>query len=118
MKTKTFKTMHGIIKAYGHNHVSVSKFFSNKGIYCYPYYLKPSKALKEKVAKFFAACTWQRGWREKAEALVNGNCNLDILQYFYVGIEDGKPQVDNSLSGDAYEYCRRAFSRSIKKPQR
>lgn len=113
--TRTYKTEKGYFANCSSHSMRLQDFFSGKQLAGYKgenitLWKIPSKELKEKIADRFIERNFGR--RNKADkeriknALVENRCDLSYLQVFYT---DGS----NGLSGDAYDYCKRMFLRSI-----
>lgn len=114
-RTRIYKTEKGYFKNSLAPYENLQDFFGRT--YCgiskdgnFFLYKVASDELKSKVADIIIARHF--GWRKKSEreliknALMNGMCDLSYLRCFYT---DGS----NSLSGDAYSWCKRKFLRSI-----
>ena len=112
---RIYKTEKGIFRSEYTHYCSIDKFFGDKLFY----YSKPSykqvykvasDELKAKIADRFIARNFKR--KNKAEkemiknALINKQCDLSYFQCFYT-------EGSNSLSGPAYDYCKREFLKSI-----
>lgn len=130
MIKRTYKTLDGFFTALDRRsgmryaNVSAEKFFRGE-IYvgCEKgrdgklrlVYITAAQSLREAVAKDFAAANWKRGREEKAKALASGRGDLSYLQCFLIERHtNGVYYYGTSLSGDAYEYCKRMYSRSIR----
>lgn len=117
MRTRVYKTMKGYLKATGYNYMDARTFFGGKR-YCYnsntSWYAVPSKELRAEVAAAFEKHHWTKSKKCRLEALSNG-CGADFsfLQCFYVTHKKTYGYCyGNSLSGDAYDYCKRMFTKS------
>lgn len=121
MKTKRFKTLKGFQQFVGcnwHNSIPVSKVL-NEEFFIYPYryriilegaaivqfatmvaeYLYKDKEKQEKIRKAIIEHQSDRG---------------EYLQSFYLSLHnDGEFYINNSLSGEAFNYCRRKFLQQI-----
>ena len=113
-----YKTLRGLIKAYGIQ-VRVCDFFDQeRRIYKNGknVRLQPTKELQEKVARAFAeqVYTWKGAKENFFAILMSENCWLDwsLFQCFYVEQRKNKIFISNSLSGEAYDYCIRKFLRN------
>lgn len=113
-----YRTLKGLLKAYGMQ-VTVEKFFDeNQRVYRNGknVRLQPTKELQERVARAFAKQLYKR--KSSAEnfvaRLTSESCLLDwsLFQCFYVELSKGKIRISNSLSGEAHDYCIRKFLRS------
>ena len=113
-----YKTLRGLIKAYGIQ-VRVCDFFDQeRRIYKNGknVRLQPTKELQEKVARAFAEQIYKKKSSKEnfVASLTSGSSWLDwsLFQCFYV--EQGKNgiHISNSLSGEAYNYCIRKFLRN------
>ena len=110
-----YKTLRGLIKAYGIQ-VRVCDFFDQeRRIYKNGknVRLQPTKELQEKVARAFAEQIYKKKSSKEnfVASLTSGSSWLDwsLFQCFYA--EQGKIgiRISNSLSGEAYNYCIRKF---------
>ena len=113
-----YRTLKGLLKAYGMQ-VTVEKFFDeNQRIYRNGknIRLQPTKELQFEVATAFAKQLYKR--KSSSEnfiaRLTSESCLLDwsLFQCFYVELSNGKIRISNSLSGEAHDYCIRKFLRS------
>ena len=113
-----YKTLNGLLKAYG-GQMTVEKFFDrNQRVYRNGknIRLQPTKELQVKVATAFAKQLYKR--KSSSEnfiaSLTSGSSLLDwsLFQCFYVELSKGKIRISNSLSGEAHDYCIRKFLRS------
>lgn len=120
-KVKSYKTLRGMCKALEKRHgniwqITVRDFFEGK-IYSYPYYLRPSKELRDQMAEFFVNQTWRSGRAKKIRAIKeNRGTDYSFFQCFFIEIDRRtyEPErISISLSGDAYDYCKRCFSNRI-----
>lgn len=108
--------MAAYLKAANCRHVSADIFFSGKQI-CntskQPFYAKPSPELRAEYAIAFEKDIWSRTDKDRLNALKNGEgADFSYLQCFYVS--ERKDYFGNSLSGEAYDYCKRMFTKSSK----
>lgn len=117
-RTRTYKTLRGYLNAVGNNYESADKFFGGRSL-CRnangTFYAIPSKELRAEVAKEFEAFHWRKSNKARLEALMEGAyADFSFLQCFYVGKygEDSHLYFGNSLSGEAYDYCKRMFTKS------
>lgn len=116
-KTRTYKTLRGYLKAVGNKYESADKFFGGRSL-CHnancTFYAVPSKELRAEVAKAFEAHHWSKSNKMRLAALSNGaDADFSFLQCFYVGsYGTDEYYFSNSLSGDAYDYCKRMFTKS------
>lgn len=116
MIVKKYKTLKGYLKAVG-GQVTVEFFFNSQ----IPLYrngknirFEPCDELKREVADFFGKTLFKNKDRARncADKLCNGWGDLSYFQCFYINIGKNGLYINNSLSGDAYNYCRREFMRS------
>lgn len=132
MKKRTCKTLRGIVKRYRHRfwNLSVRDILSREGIFNDHYenfgtkkerYVKErlflSEELRRELAEIFAQIVYKSyiARNQCVEFLCQDSIEeLDCFQCFYFHcIENGKPTwVGNSLSGEAYDYCKRKFLRA------
>lgn len=112
---RIYKTEKGYFKNVAPKYCSIEKFFGDEMFY----YSKPkwqrvdkvaSDKLKANIADRFIERNFQRKNKSEKEmiksALINKRCDLSFLQCFCT-------QGSNSLSGSAYNYCKRMFIKSI-----
>lgn len=120
MRTRTYKTMNGLLNACRQNYVNADKFFGGK-FYCYKpnggsWYAKPSDELRAEVAIAFEKRHWTKSNPRRLEALKRGEYYADFsfLQCFYVTEKEPYDYCYGTcLSGEAYDYCRRKFTQSV-----
>lgn len=117
MKTRVYKTMRGYLKASRLDYIEADKFFGGKCL-CSDgdklWYAVPSDELRAEVAVAFEKHHWSKSNAVRLDALKDG-CGADFsfLQCFYVTQKEKYNYCyGNSLSGDAYEYCKRMFTKS------
>lgn len=117
IKTRTYKTMRGYLKATTHDYVDARTFFGGKH-YCYnndtSWYAVPSDELRAEVSAAFEKHHWTKSNPKRLEALKSGyGADFSYLQCFYVTKKEKYNYCyGNSLSGDAYDYCKRMFTKS------
>ena len=116
-KTRVYKTMKGFLKAVGDGYVSADKFFAGKhlcGTSRNLFYAVPSDELRAEVAKAFEKDHWSRSNHARLNALMSGHgADFSFLQCFYVTRKEKYNYCyGTSLSGDAYDYCKRMFTES------
>lgn len=116
-KTRVYKTMKGYLKAAGCDYVRACDFFNGKQLCWTPkfqtFYAKPSNELREQIAELWEKRIWSKSNRTRLNALKDGvSADFSFLQCFYVGVVNGHFYASNSLSGDAYDYCKRMFTKS------
>lgn len=113
---RRFKTLKGLMKSVGKSLVSVEKVLDQRiwfknGHKTETFVLEDS-ALKE-VAEILAD-NWSKGYRkrvvEKVMAKYGDNSYLHCFQI--ESLKDGSFRVGNSLSGEAYDYCKRMWLKS------
>ena len=81
----------------------------NKGLICF----KLSEDAKREAAVLFARETWKDKDRQKEviNALMNRGGQGFLFQCFYISYWQGHLYVSTTLSGEAYESCKRRFLR-------
>lgn len=116
MKTYKFKTLRGLIRA-SSGQLTAENLFSGR------VYLSRgrgwckvvlSEAARLEAAQMFAAyCVASKARRaDMAEALTAGRGDLSLFQCFYFDLYfNSMPQISNSLSGEAFNYCVRQYLR-------
>ena len=111
---RTYKTFESFYRHYN-NQLTIQKFFGERQRYHNGNIIKmelPEAEIK-RIAEIVAKSIYPSIWKERAWALAAGRGDLSYFQCFYIEIYNGKICVSNSLSGDAYDYCKRMYSRSI-----
>lgn len=112
--------MRGYLNAIGHNYESADKFFGGRSV-CRSannketFYAVPSNELRAMVAVEFDKFHWSKSNKARLDALKEGvDADFSMLQCFYVGQYGKEEQMyfGNSLSGEAYDYCKRMFTKS------
>lgn len=113
---RRFKTLKGLMKSVGKSLVSVEKVLDQRiwfknGHKTEAFVLEDS-ALKE-VAEILAD-NWSKGYHKRVvEKVMANEGDNSYLQCFYIeSCNDGSFRVGNSLSGEAYNYCKRMWLKS------
>lgn len=113
---RRFKTLKGFMKSTGKSIVEMDKVLDGRiwfknGHKVEDFWLADS-ALKE-VANLLADC-WSKGYRKRVvEKVMSKHGDNSYLQCFHLETsKDGTFRVGNSLSGDAYDYCKRKWLKS------
>lgn len=116
MQTKNYKTLRGLLSQTGQ--MNIQSFFS--GIFYHKTKGRCNFTLsddeKRKAAVKFAEYILATKSRRKSlvEALINGRGNLNYFRCFYIDYSPkGCLYCSNSLSGEAFEYCKRMYIKSI-----
>ena len=118
MRTRVYKTMRGYLKATKHDYIDARTFFGGKAYCpnCYgkSFYAVPSDELRAEVAVAFEKNHWSKSNESRLEALKSGyGADFSFLQCFFVTKKDKYNYCyGNALSGDAYDYCKRMFTKS------
>lgn len=116
MVTKKYKTLSGLIKAATHQ-IRVYDILNGKmtlnGKYCNVVLEGDALTqLSELLGNYLYAT------KERANAVINAvinrsYCDASFLQCFYLCKGVNGFYISNSLSGEAFNYCRRGFMKSI-----
>lgn len=113
---RRFKTLKGLMKSAGKSLVSVEKVLDQRiwfknGHKTEEFVLEDS-ALKE-VAEILSN-NWSKGYHKRVvEKVMGRHGDNSYLQCFYIeSCNDGSFRVGNSLSGEAYSYCKRMWLKS------
>ena len=112
---KYYKTLNGFMNAVGYNCVSVGRtmegyYQMRNGKY---YLLSLDLPAREKLGEYFAEL-WSKPYRKRVvKAFKEQSGDYSYLLCFYIERYDGKTRIGNSLSGTAYDYCKRAWLKSI-----
>ena len=113
MKTKRFKTLKGFYNFVG-SQITIARLLNGE-FYIYPNRYKVTlegKAL-EQIADIIAKYLYNDKEKQVRirKAVMNHQTDRDeYLQCFYLSqSRDGEFFISNSLSGDAFNYCRRKF---------
>lgn len=115
MKTYNFKTLRGLLRA-ASGQISAASVFSG----CV--YLSRGRGWSSVVlsdrarldaAQLFAAYLVRTPARraDMVQALAAGRGDLSLFRYFYFDLTPSGVHVSNSLSGEAFEYCKRRYLR-------
>lgn len=120
MRTKRFKTLKGFQQFVGcnwHNSIPVSKVLNGE-FYIYPnrYHIYLDGNALEQFATMVAEYLYSD--KEKQEkirkAIMEHQSDKgEYLQSFYLSLHNGEFYINNSLSGEAFNYCRRKFLQQI-----
>ena len=112
---RTYKTLNGFLNAVGKKIVSV--YLSMIG---YPvikdgkrfeFYLEDSA--KEELGEYMAK-EWSKQYHNfVVDAFKESKGDFSYFQCFYIKRYDGPIHIGNSLSGEAYDYCKRMSKKSI-----
>lgn len=116
MKNKKYKTLNGLTKAATYQ-IRVSDILNGKmtvnGKYC-------NVVLEGDALQQFATMlgNYLYTTKERSDVVVNAvinrsYCDASFLQCFYLCKGSKKFYINNSLSGEAFNYCRRNFMKSI-----
>lgn len=117
MKTRKYKTLKGLVMQ--SNQISIEKLFSNDPIVINKKVVRflLSDSAKLDAAKMFANYLLSSSSAKKRliNGLINGYGDLSYFHCFYIGYNKTKKYIylQNSLSGDAFEYCKRMYLRSV-----
>lgn len=115
MKTYKFKTLRGLLRA-ASDQISAASVFSGR------VYLSRGRGLcnvvlsdraRLEAAQLFAAYLVRTPARraDMVAALTAGRGDLSLFQCFYFVLTPSGVHVYNSLSGSAFEYCKRRYLR-------
>lgn len=112
MKTLHYKTLRGLLKQT--SQMSIYKFFSGriyrsgKGECNFTLAESEKRKTAEKFAEYLLSTKKRRA--DLVEALMNGRGELDYFQCFYINYSPKYGvYCDNSLSGEAFDYCKRMY---------
>lgn len=116
---RTFKTLQGFYKSC-YSQVTVENIlsgrtaFKSKSSYKYDTFRLENEALSE-FAKLFSTYIYSTKEKQQQvyEAIVSKRGDYSFFQCFYLSQHNGKLCISNSLSGEAFNYCRRKFMKSI-----
>lgn len=116
---RTFKTLRGFYKSC-YSQVTVENIlsghtaFKSKNSYKYDTFRLSGEALKE-FALLFSKYIYSTKERQQQvyEAIISQRGDYSFFQCFYLSEYKGKLRIGNSLSGEAYNYCRREFMKTI-----
>lgn len=111
---RKYKTFEGFYRAYG-SQLTVDFFFGYRTWYDKGKLIKAELPQEEitRIAEKVAKYIYPSIWKERAWALAVGRGDLSYFHYFYIEIWKNEICISNSLSGDAFESCKRKYSRSI-----
>lgn len=121
MRTKRFKTLKGFQRFVGHNwfnSIPVSKVLNGE-FYIYPnrYMIVLEGTALEQFATMVAEYLYSDKVKQETirKAIMEHQSDKgEYLQSFYLSLHnDGEFYINNSLSGEAFNYCRRKFLQQI-----
>ena len=111
-----YKTLRGLLA--NHNgQMTIENLFNNRRIYKTGRGWRSfelSEEATQEAAELFANYLYSKGERrdEVAEGLANGWGDMSLFQCFYISYSKKYGvHCSNSLSGEAFNYCRRQFLR-------
>lgn len=116
---RTFKTLRGFYNSC-YSQVTVENIlsgrtaFKSKNSYKYDTFRLESEVLSE-FALLFSKYIYSTKERQQQvyEAITHGRGDYSYFQCFYLSKSTGKLYISNSLSGEAFTYCRREFMKTI-----
>ncbi len=116
---RTFKTLQGFLKSC-YSQVTVENILNNRtsfksgSSYKYDTFRLENEALSE-FALLFSKYLYSTKERQQQvyEAIISKRGDYSFFQCFYLSEYKGKLRIGNSLSGEAYNYCRREFIKTI-----
>lgn len=116
---RTFKTLRGFYKSC-YSQVTVENIlngrtaFKSKNSYKYDTFILSNEALKE-FALLFSKYIYSTKERQRQvyESIISKRGDYSFFLCFYLSEYKGKLRIGNSLSGEAYNYCRREFIKTI-----
>lgn len=116
---RKFKTLQGFCKSC-YSQVTVEDVLSGRtvfksgGSYKFDTFRLSDEALRE-FAKIFSGWLYSTKERQQQvyEAIISKRGDASYFQCFYLSEYKGKFRIGNSLSGEAYNYCRREFIKTI-----
>lgn len=114
-----FKTANGFIKS-SYLQVTIENIMSGRTTFCHNGKYKhenfklSSEAIRE-IAKAFSVYLYSTKERacEVFDAFMQHHGDYSLFQCFYVEWSENSLRFSNSLSGEAFNYCRREFMKSI-----
>ena len=116
---RTFKTLRGFYKSC-YSQVTVENILSGRTVfksgnsYKFDTFRLSDEALRE-FAKIFSEWLYSMKERQQQvyEAIISKRGDYSFFQCFYLSQHNGKLCISNSLSGEAFNYCRHKFMKSI-----
>ena len=113
MKTMKYKTLKGLLKTT--TQMTVEQMFTNR------YHnnkkgwtkFKLSETELESAAKAVCKYIYDKNDINIINALTNGCGDISMFQCFYIQVINNKIILSNSLSGDAFRYCKKEYLKSI-----
>ena len=111
---RKYKTFEGFFRSYK-GQLRVEDFFGDRMWYHDGRFIKAELPEEEinRVAEKVAKYVYPTVWKQKVSALASGRGDLHCFHCFFVNFRHGEIEIDNSLSGEAFKYCKRKYSRSI-----
>lgn len=111
---RTYKTLNGFLNAVGKHTVSV--YLSMSG---YPvmkdgkrYELYLGDSAKEELGEYMAKLWSKRYHKFVVDAFKETKGDFSYFWCFYIERYDGTIHIGNSLSGGAYDYCKKMWKKS------
>ncbi len=112
---RTYKTLNGFLNAVGKNNVSV--YLSMTG---YPlikdgkrYKLYLEDSAKEELGEYMAKLWSKRYHNFVVDAFKNSIGDFSYFESFYIKRYDGTIRIGNSLNGDAYDYNKKMWKKTV-----
>ena len=94
--------------------MSGKTIFKSGTSYKYDTFKLSDEALKE-FAKLFSKYIYSTKDRQQQiyDAIISKRGDYSFFRGFFLSERNGNIHIDNNLSGEAYNYCRREFMKSI-----
>ena len=112
---RTYKTLNGFLNAVGKNNVSVylsmTGFPVMKDGKRYKLYLEDSA--KEELGEYMAELWSKRYHNFVVDAFKKAEGDFSYFECFHIERYDGRIRIGNSLSGDAYDYCKKMWKKTV-----
>lgn len=119
---RKFKTLRGFLNSTYRKNIAVESLLNGRGFFyrkddryaCCENFQLSNEALKE-FADIFSKYLYST--KSKADevryGIINHLGDNSYLQAFYISLNGNNIRISNSLSGEAFNYCKRKFKASI-----
>lgn len=117
---RKFKTLKGFLNSSYNKNIAVESLLDGRGcFYTKDGYVCENFKLSNEALKDFADMFSKYLYSTKAKAdevrygIINHLGDNSYLQAFYISLNGSNIRISNSLSGEAFNYCKRKFKASI-----
>ena len=113
---KHYKTLNGFFRNAKSNQVTIKELFGNRAYLCGKHQsFRLSDEATKQVSLLISEYLYTSKSRQKElyNALIERNGDFSFFQCFYLDKNKSGFHISNSLSGEAFDHCRRKFMQSI-----